>query len=154
MVRSCRINPRPLSNFVCVCGGGGGQPATPCASPPPLPSIFLIILFWIYHLIKQDYRHLLANAMASESQSHGSFLKENNGFFVVVDQTPRHPLSNFRTHFSEQILTLFAPPAEFSQNRWKEWNRFYDGRKVWDKNGGGMLRGRRKLQNRIQLKKR
>jgi hypothetical protein len=41
--------------------------ATPCASPPPRPSIFSDYSFWVHHLLNRDDRHLLlANAMASD----------------------------------------------------------------------------------------
>jgi hypothetical protein len=38
--------------------------ATPCASPPPRTSIFSNYSFWVHHLVNQDDRHILANAMA------------------------------------------------------------------------------------------
>jgi hypothetical protein len=40
--------------------------ATPCASPPPRPSIFSDYSFRAHHLVNQDDRHLLAQAMASD----------------------------------------------------------------------------------------
>jgi hypothetical protein len=40
--------------------------ATPCASPPPWPSIFSDYSFWVHHLVNRDDRQLLAHAMASD----------------------------------------------------------------------------------------
>jgi hypothetical protein len=45
---------------------GGGASLTPCASPPPWPSIFSDYSFWVHHLVNRDDWHLLANAMASD----------------------------------------------------------------------------------------
>jgi hypothetical protein len=36
--------------------------ATPCASPPPWPSIFSYYSFLVHHLVNWDDRHLLAHA--------------------------------------------------------------------------------------------
>jgi hypothetical protein len=49
--------------------------ATPCASPPPRLSIFLIIFWGVHHLTNRDDRHLLAHAMVSN-------------WFFITDQTP------------------------------------------------------------------
>jgi hypothetical protein len=48
--------------FFCLFFGS----ATPCASPPPWPSIFSNYSFWVHHLVNQDDRQLLAHAMASD----------------------------------------------------------------------------------------
>jgi hypothetical protein len=40
--------------------------ATPCAFPPPWPSIFSDYSFRVHHLVNRDDRHLLAHAMASD----------------------------------------------------------------------------------------
>jgi hypothetical protein len=47
--------------FVFFCGS-----ATPCASPPPLPSIFSNYSFQVQYLVNQDDRQFLALAMASD----------------------------------------------------------------------------------------
>jgi hypothetical protein len=40
--------------------------ATPCASPPPWPTIFSDYSFRVHHLVNRDDRQLLAHAMASD----------------------------------------------------------------------------------------
>jgi hypothetical protein len=40
--------------------------ATPCASPPPRPSIFSDYSFWVHHPVNRDDRQLLTHAMASD----------------------------------------------------------------------------------------
>jgi hypothetical protein len=40
--------------------------ATPCAFPPPWPSIFSNYSFWVHHLVNLDDRQILAHAMASD----------------------------------------------------------------------------------------
>jgi hypothetical protein len=40
--------------------------ATPCASPPPWPSIFSDYSLWVHPPATRDDRHLLAHAMASD----------------------------------------------------------------------------------------
>jgi hypothetical protein len=65
--------------------------ATPCASPPPRPSIFFQLFFSVHHLVNRDDRLLFAHAMRNGLWllSHMAVsLKENNCFFVM-DQTPR-----------------------------------------------------------------
>jgi hypothetical protein len=49
--------------FMCVWGGGA---ETPCASPPPWPSIFSVCSFWVYHLANRDDLNLLARAIVSD----------------------------------------------------------------------------------------
>jgi hypothetical protein len=44
---------------------GGGGSATPCASPPPRPTIFSDYSFLAHHLANRDDQHFLAHAMAS-----------------------------------------------------------------------------------------
>jgi hypothetical protein len=53
---------------------------TPCSSPPPRPSILSNYSFLVYHPVNQDDRYLLWPLI---SQSHGSFFKENNCFFLL-----------------------------------------------------------------------
>jgi hypothetical protein len=50
---------QPLDIRLCFFGS-----ATPCASPPPRPSIFSNYSFRVHHLANQDDRHLLAHAIA------------------------------------------------------------------------------------------
>jgi hypothetical protein len=50
-----------ISVLVCFFGS-----ATPCASPPPWPSIFSNYFWGAHHLVSQDDRHLLGHAMASD----------------------------------------------------------------------------------------
>jgi hypothetical protein len=58
--------------------------ATPCASPPTLPSIFSDYSFWIHHLVNRDDRQLLANAMASDFSVPWQCLsKRTLGFFLL-----------------------------------------------------------------------
>jgi hypothetical protein len=67
--------------FFWVEGRVGEGSATPCASPPPQPSIFPIILFLSTTLLTGMTGVSLNWPLTS--QSHGSFLKENNCFFVT-----------------------------------------------------------------------
>jgi hypothetical protein len=55
-------------------GGGEEGSATPCASPPPCPSIFSNYSFWVHHPVNRDDRHLLAFAMASDFSAAWQFL--------------------------------------------------------------------------------
>jgi hypothetical protein len=59
----------------------------PCASPPPWPSIFSDYSFQVQHPLTGMTGNSLHMQWPLTSQSHGSFLKENNFF---TDQTP-HP---------------------------------------------------------------
>jgi hypothetical protein len=65
-----------------------GLLATPCASPPLQPTIFLIILFLSTTLLIGMAGISLHMQWPLTSQLHGSFLKESTLFFVT-DQTPR-----------------------------------------------------------------
>jgi hypothetical protein len=56
----------------------GGGSAIRCSFLPPLPSIFSDCSFLVPHPVNQDDQHLLAHKWPLTSQSHGSFLKENN----------------------------------------------------------------------------
>jgi hypothetical protein len=59
--------------------------ATPCASPPPRPSIFSDYYFWVHHLVNGDERHLLAHAMASDfSVPQQCLSKRTIGFLLRV----------------------------------------------------------------------
>jgi hypothetical protein len=58
-----------------------GRLATPCASPPPWPSIFSDYFFLVHHLVNRDDWHTLHVQWPLTSQLHGSFLKETNWFF-------------------------------------------------------------------------
>jgi hypothetical protein len=60
---------------LCNIGNLMGQPfiylffrgsATPCATPPPRPSIFSDYSFWVHHLVNRDDLHHLTHAMASD----------------------------------------------------------------------------------------
>jgi hypothetical protein len=44
----------------------GGGAATPCASPPPWPSIFSDYSFLVHHPANRNDRHILAHAMTSD----------------------------------------------------------------------------------------
>jgi hypothetical protein len=59
----------------------GGGAATPCASPPPRPSIFPIILFLSPTLFTAMTSISLHMRWPLTSQLHGSVLKENHCFF-------------------------------------------------------------------------
>jgi hypothetical protein len=59
--------------------------ATPCASPPPWPSIFSDYSFWVHHLVNQDDRQLLAHAMASDfSVAWQCLSKRTIGFLLRI----------------------------------------------------------------------
>jgi hypothetical protein len=62
--------------------------ATPCASPPPRPSIFSHYSFWVHHLVNWDDRHLLAHAMASDFSAAWQCVSKRTIGFFVTDQTP------------------------------------------------------------------
>jgi hypothetical protein len=67
----------------------GGGSATPCASPPPWPSMFSDYSFWVHHLVNRDDRQLLARAMASDFSVAWQCLSKRTFIFFVMDQTPR-----------------------------------------------------------------
>jgi hypothetical protein len=64
-------------------GGGGGQ-------RPLMFSIISDYSFWVHHPIKQDDRHHLAHAMASEFSVPWQCLSKRTISFCVMDQSP-HP---------------------------------------------------------------
>jgi hypothetical protein len=67
--------------------------ATPCASPPPRPSIFSHYSFLVHRPTYQNDRHLLAHAMASDFTLAWKFSQREQFVccvFFVMDQTP-HP---------------------------------------------------------------
>jgi hypothetical protein len=67
----------------------GGGSATPCASPPPQPSIFSDYSFWVHHPINWDDRHLLAQAKASDfSVAYLFFSKRIIVFCYGSNSTP------------------------------------------------------------------
>jgi hypothetical protein len=83
-------------------------------SVPPPPSIFLIILFVSTTLLTRMTGSYLHMQWPLTSQSHGSFLKEINCFFVT-DQTPRPGFKKFypSTHFLPKSgLTKWSPGAD------------------------------------------
>jgi hypothetical protein len=66
--------------------------ATPCASPPPLHSIFSDYSFRVHHLVNQDNRQLLAHAMASDfSVAWKCLSKRTIGFCYGSNSTPEIP---------------------------------------------------------------
>jgi hypothetical protein len=85
--------------------------ATPYASLPLWPSIFLIILSFSTNLLtRMTSSPCTCNGLCMTSQSRGSFLKENNCFFIT-DQTPRpSPLSILGIlHFCQKVLGSSIP---------------------------------------------
>jgi hypothetical protein len=56
---------------------------TPCASPPPWPSIFSNYYFHVYHPVTGMTGISLHMQWPPTSQSHGRFVKENNCVFSL-----------------------------------------------------------------------
>jgi hypothetical protein len=57
--------------------------ATPCASPPPRPSILSDYSFRIHHPVNRDDPHLLAHAMASDFSVTWQFLSKRTIVFLL-----------------------------------------------------------------------
>jgi hypothetical protein len=88
------INLRQIIDDQCTSflGGGGSDP---CAYPPPWPSIFSDYSFSFFSDYSFCVHHPLTGRTGNSlhmqwplTQSHDSFLKESNCFFVT-DETPR-----------------------------------------------------------------
>jgi hypothetical protein len=80
----CWIHPPSLDEgidtcFFCFFGGS----ATPCASPPPRPSIFSDYSFGVHHPVNRNVRHLLARAMASDFSFAWQFLSKKTISFLL-----------------------------------------------------------------------
>jgi hypothetical protein len=86
--------------------------ATPCASPPPWPTIFLIIIFLSATLLTRMTGISIHVQWPLTSQSNGNFLKENK-WFVIMDQTP----CPYQTR---------SRPAQYIQVTWftLEWHEY------------------------------
>jgi hypothetical protein len=69
--------------------------ATPCAFPPPWPSIFSHYSFFVHHPVNRDDRHLLALAMASGFSVTRQFSQREKLVFRYGSNSK--PLSN-RSH--------------------------------------------------------
>jgi hypothetical protein len=78
--------------------------ATPCASPPPWPSIFSNYSFGIHQPVNQDDQRLLAHAMASDFSVAWQFLSKRTIIFFVTDQTPRTNLSRSIYAITSKVL--------------------------------------------------
>jgi Fe-S-cluster containining protein len=105
-------------DFSCKFFGGS---TTPCASPPPWPSIFSDYSFWIHNLANWDDRHLLAHAMASDfSVPWQCLLKRTIGFFVT-DQTP----CPFLVSLSLKKYALYTWSASFQRFNGHYFSDFY-----------------------------
>jgi hypothetical protein len=83
-----QVRMRKASTYIYICiyttylRGDGWGGVTPCACPPPWPSIFSYYSFLVHHCVNRDDRHLLAHAMASDfSVKWQISLKENNWIF-------------------------------------------------------------------------
>jgi hypothetical protein len=55
------------------------------------PPFFLIILFWVHHVVNQDDRHLLAHAMASDF----SVPQQPSAFLCLQDVSDRVDKESF-----------------------------------------------------------
>jgi hypothetical protein len=62
----------------------GRGSATPRASPPPQPFLFLIFSFLVHHLVTWDDHHLLAHAMASDITINEVFSKRTIIFWLCI----------------------------------------------------------------------
>jgi hypothetical protein len=63
----------------------GGGSATPCASPPPWPSIFSDYSFWVHHRVNQYDRQLLAHALPSDFLVARQYLSNRTiGFLLRI----------------------------------------------------------------------
>jgi hypothetical protein len=88
---------------------------TPCASPPPRPSIFPIILFWVHHLANWVDRQLLAHAMASEHSVAWQCLSKRTIVFSLrfklhALRTPRPEIEYYIScPHSTKIIKIVGP---------------------------------------------
>jgi hypothetical protein len=74
--------------FVCVCGGGGS--ATPCASPPQLPSIFFQLFFFGSTTLLTGMTSIsLHMQWPLTSQLHGSVSPRQQLFFFRYGSNSR-----------------------------------------------------------------
>jgi hypothetical protein len=89
--------------------------ATPCASPPPWPSLFPIILFLSTTLLTGMTCISLHMQWPLTSQSHGSLLKENNCFChrsntthtsVFLYKNCHYRIYLVREHFGIEFINL------------------------------------------------
>jgi hypothetical protein len=75
-----------VKSFFFFWGGGAARVPLLLLGHP----VFRLFFLGSHHPANWDVQHLLAPEMAPTFHSHDSFLKENNCFFCVMDQTP-HP---------------------------------------------------------------
>jgi hypothetical protein len=74
---------------------GQSTPATPCASPPPRPSIFSNYFFLVvHHPVNWDDRHLLAHAMASDFTVARQVSQREQLFFRYYVRIPNNGMPN------------------------------------------------------------
>jgi hypothetical protein len=120
-----------LAQFSIVFGG----PVTPCASPPPRPSIFSDYSFWVHHLFNRDDWHLLA-------QPHDSQ-------FIIVYNRPKVrgdtcPTPTSTSQLSPKYLELVREMEKRDGQR-------DDGRRQDGQNGQNARQPRRLARQQTQI---